>query len=61
VGPKLERILHAQGVYTFEQIAAFTKADIARIDEKLETFSGRIERDDWKSQARNLARKRNAS
>ncbi|MDC0349864.1 hypothetical protein OAN40_02470, partial [bacterium] len=60
VGPKIERMLYAQGVYTFEQIASFTKADIARVDAKLETFRGRIERDNWKAQARALARQRNS-
>jgi len=53
-------MLYAQGVYTFEQIASFTKADIARVDAKLETFRGRIERDNWKAQARALARQRNS-
>jgi len=58
VGPKLERMLNAQGIRTFEQVAAFTKADIARVDARLENFRGRIERDNWMRQARRLAAER---
>ena len=32
----------------------------AMLDAKLETFRGRIERDNWKAQARALARQRNS-
>ncbi len=55
VGPVLEGLLNDSGVFTFKQIAAFTKEDIAALDEKLEGFHGRIERDDWVSQAKELA------
>lgn len=55
VGPALEKKLHALGVYTFAQIAAFTPDDIAKVDERL-NFKGRIERDDWLGQAAALAR-----
>ena len=41
VGPALEKKLHAAGVTTFEQIAAWGEADIAEFDEKL-SFKGRI-------------------
>ncbi len=58
VGPKLERLLNNQGITTFEQIASFSKSDIVKIDEKLENFRGRIERDNWKKQARDLAKAR---
>lgn len=54
VGPKLERDLHALGITTFAQIAAFTAADVARIGEALK-FGGRMERDGWIDQARILA------
>lgn len=53
VGPKLEERLHELGITTFEQIAAWTADDIARLDEQLK-FHGRIERDDWIGQARAL-------
>ncbi|WP_299876163.1 50S ribosomal protein L21 [uncultured Sulfitobacter sp.] len=50
VGPALEKKLHAAGVTTFAQIAAWTKADVADMDEKL-SFKGRIEREGWIAQA----------
>jgi len=54
VGPALEKKLHQAGVTTFAQIAGWTAADIAAMDEKL-SFKGRIERDGWVEQARRLA------
>ena len=51
-------MLHAQHIYTFEEIAAFTKADVARVDARLESLKGRIERDGWIAQARLLAHQR---
>jgi len=55
VGPVLEGKLNALGITTFAQVAAFKKADIARVEEVL-TFHGRIERDDWIKQAKALAK-----
>lgn len=54
VGPALEKKLNDLGVYRYEQIGSWTKADIEWVDEQLK-FRGRIERDDWVSQARKLA------
>ena len=54
VGPALEKKLHAAGVTSFAQIAAWTEADIAAFDEKL-NFKGRIEREGWVDQAKTLA------
>jgi large subunit ribosomal protein L21 len=54
VGPALEKKLHANGVTTFAQIAAWGAADIAEFDEKL-SFKGRIEREGWVDQAKALA------
>jgi predicted flap endonuclease-1-like 5' DNA nuclease len=51
VGPKAAEALNAGGVTSFEQIAAWTVADIAKWDEAL-TARGRIERDDWVGQAK---------
>lgn len=53
VGPALEKKLAGLGVTSLSQIAAFTEDDIARIDAEL-NFKGRIERDDWIGQARDL-------
>jgi large subunit ribosomal protein L21 len=51
VGPALEKKLHAAGVTTFAQVAAWTDADITEMDEKL-SFKGRIEREGWIEQAK---------
>ncbi len=51
VGPALEKKLHANGVTTFAQIAAWGPAEIADFDEKL-SFKGRIEREGWVEQAK---------
>ena len=56
VGPKLEQTLNKLGFWHFDQVAKWSKADIAIVDEQL-TFKGRIERDDWVKQAKALARK----
>ncbi len=56
VGPALEKKLHEAGVTTFAQIAAWTEEDIAAMDEKL-SFKGRIEREGWVEQAKELAGK----
>lgn len=55
VGPKLEDLLHENGVYHFDQIAAWKKAEIEYMDDKL-SFHGRIEREDWIKQAKELAK-----
>ncbi|MGC3936611.1 NADH-quinone oxidoreductase subunit NuoE [Roseobacter sp. EG26] len=54
VGPKLEETLNSLGIWHFDQVASFTKADIAWVDARLR-FKGRIERDDWIGQAKALA------
>ncbi len=53
VGPALEKKLHAAGVTSLKQVAEFTKEDIERVDAEL-SFKGRIEREDWISQAKEL-------
>jgi large subunit ribosomal protein L21 len=55
VGPALEKKLHAAGVTSFAQIAAWTEADVAAMDEKL-SFKGRIDREGWIAQAAELAK-----
>lgn len=52
VGPFLERKLHSLGIYTFRQVANFTKEDIDKVNELIEFFPGRIERDNWVDQAK---------
>lgn len=54
VGPKLEGLLHENGVFHFDQIAAWGPSEIAYMDDKL-SFKGRIERDGWIDQAKQFA------
>ncbi|SDG19359.1 50S ribosomal protein L21 [Pelagibacterium luteolum] len=53
VGPALEKKLAAAGITSLTQIAKWTKADVAKFDEELD-FKGRIERDEWVEQAKEL-------
>ena len=59
VGPKLEKLLHSMGFFHFDQIAAWTGEEIAWVDENLEGFKGRVTRDEWVAQAKELAGKGN--
>ncbi|RVD55998.1 proton-conducting membrane transporter, partial [Mesorhizobium sp. M8A.F.Ca.ET.023.02.2.1] len=54
IGPVNEKLLKAQGVTTFAQIAAWTSADIKRIEDVM-NFDGRIARERWIEQAKLLA------
>ncbi len=55
VGPAFEKKLNGAGIYHFWQIAGLKKAQIAALEEDL-NMSGRVERDDWVSQAKALAK-----
>lgn len=52
VGPFLERKLHSLGIYTFRQIANFTKEDAQKVNELIEFFPGRVVGDNWVGQAK---------
>jgi predicted flap endonuclease-1-like 5' DNA nuclease len=54
IGPFIEERLHALDIYTFSQISKFTPQDIDTINDAIEYFSGRIERDEWVAQAQEL-------
>ncbi len=54
VGPVLERMLHQLGITTYRQIARWTERDIDEFDARLPEFPGRIRRDTWVTQAREL-------
>jgi predicted flap endonuclease-1-like 5' DNA nuclease len=54
IGPGIEKTLHELGIYHFWQIAQFTPDNVAWIDQRLR-FRGRIAREDWIGQARQLA------
>jgi F-type H+-transporting ATPase subunit gamma len=53
VGPVIVAKLHREGVTTFRQITRWTADDIAEFDELL-SFTGRIEREDWIGQSKQL-------
>lgn len=55
VGPKLVALLGSLGVTRYAQIAAWTEADIDRVDAQLGSFAGRVRRDSWVEQAKLLA------
>jgi NADH-quinone oxidoreductase subunit E len=57
IGPKLEALCHKLGFFHFDQIANWTAAEIAWVDENLEGFKGRVTRDKWVDQAKDLAAK----
>ncbi|MER9640298.1 proton-conducting membrane transporter [Mesorhizobium sp. M0239] len=54
IGPVNEKLLKAQGVTNFAQIASWTAADIKRIEDVM-NFDGRIARERWIEQAKLLA------
>lgn len=54
IGPANEKQLRALGIYTFAQIGAWGPQEIAWVNSYL-SFPGRIEREDWVGQARDLA------
>jgi len=53
IGSVLEDKLNDMGIYHFSQIAEFTEQDIASVNTHL-NFPGRIERDEWVAQAKEL-------
>ncbi|WP_386682043.1 50S ribosomal protein L21 [Loktanella sp. R86503] len=55
VGPALEKKLHAEGITTFAQIAAWSDAEAEEFGEKL-NFKGRIQREGWIEQAKELSK-----
>ena len=54
IGPFIEKRLNALDIYTFRQISKFTASDIETINVAIIYFSGRIERDEWVAQAKEL-------
>jgi NADH-quinone oxidoreductase subunit E len=57
IGPKLEALCHRLGFFHFDQIGGWTPAEIAWVDDNLEGFKGRVTRDNWVAQAKELAAK----
>ncbi|HPF23374.1 MAG TPA: hypothetical protein PK417_07845 [Hyphomonas sp.] len=55
IGPMLCELLNEIGVYYFWQIADWGPDEVQWVDNKLEHFKGRIDRDEWVNQAKELA------
>lgn len=55
VGPKLGIMLNELGFYHFDQIAGWSAAEVAWVNDNLTEFKGRVSRDNWVEQARKLA------
>ena len=54
IGPFIEKKLNGIGIYKLEQISKFTSKDIDDVTDLIEFFPGRIERDNWTKQAKEL-------
>ncbi|RXT57757.1 30S ribosomal protein S2 [Bosea sp. Tri-44] len=54
MGPEIVQKLNDGGIFHFWQLAAMTPAEVTKIDHDLK-LAGRIERDGWVAQARDLA------
>lgn len=54
IGKVFEGALHELGITSFRQIANFGVADMARVNQELKEFKGRMEQDDWVGQAKEL-------
>lgn len=54
IGPKMQSLLRGLGIRTWEQIADMDDDAVERVSALLETFPGRIARDGWVRQAREL-------
>ena len=55
IGKVIEKKLHELGITSFSQIAAMTPDEAHKVNEAIE-FPGRVEREHWIEQARQLAR-----
>jgi len=54
VGKVLEKVLNETGIYHFDQIANLTAQEVSWLDNSM-SFPGRVEREEWVSQAKDLA------
>ena len=60
VGPFIEEKLNALGIYTFSQISKMTSDLEDQVNEAIEFFPGRVKRDEWAKQAKDLLDKGDA-
>jgi len=55
IGPKFEKDLNGKGIYYFRQIGNWKAADVKMVEGVIDSFPGRIQRDEWVKQAKGLA------
>ena len=58
IGPYLERVLNANSIYSYRQIAKLTDKHIDELSEKIGPFRERIRRDNWIEGAREQFKKK---
>ena len=58
IDPFIEEKLKALDIYTLEQISKFNKRDIEEVNYAIEYFPGRIERNEWLAQAKELEKQK---
>ena len=56
IGPKFEGDLNSKGIYYYRQIANWKAADVKMVEGVIDSFPGRIQRDEWVKQAKKLAK-----
>ena len=56
IGPKFEKDLNGKGIYYFRQIAAWKANDVTMVEGVIDSFPGRISRDEWIKQAKGLSK-----
>ena len=54
IGPKIEMLLHSNGITNVAQIAAWTESDISAIAQKIGVKAARIRKEDWVGSAKRL-------
>ena len=57
IGPALAKKLNNAGIVSYAQIAALSDKDIKDLEKSIIKFTGRIKRDDWVGQAKELSQK----
>jgi predicted flap endonuclease-1-like 5' DNA nuclease len=54
IGPFIEEKLNALGIFTFEQVSKMTAKIEEEVNKAIEFFPGRVKRDEWAKQAKQL-------
>ena len=56
IGPFIAEKLFALGIYTFKQVGNMTPEIEEEVNVAIEFFPGRVKRDEWAKQAKELAK-----